>query len=128
MEFPMIDITLRKPDDFRDHPLIFNKFIFKRNVYQDHYYGRYYCDCTGQVYQVVGHVPTKSRFRILFGFLPGIYKEELVFKPKNKHLELEQIRAFVLEYATGYGDDQSAKDLKERIRAARNVRELLWGF
>lgn len=128
MEFPIIDITSRKLEDPDGHPLLLDEYIHKKGPFETHFKNRFYCDCNGQVYQAIDHIVQKKIRGGFFSFLPVVYIDYLVFQKVEMKLVVEQLRSFALDYIKGYQDDKSKRDLIDRVKTAKDIREILWGW
>ena len=106
IEYPIVAISKDKWKDIRGflypptlgHPDITSGQIVEFNkLYKD----QVFCDCKGDLYQVVDLKLPKKWWQYVFGFLPGVYTETLIFeKVSNNHMSVDLLKSYLITYLT----------------------------
>jgi hypothetical protein len=63
-------------------------------------------------------------------FLPGVYKETLIFRKTNKRIELDELKNVIIQGIKRFDSDDS-KEIKEKwireIKSSDNIKQILTG-
>ena len=129
MEFPIIDLTVEKWDFAVASPVSFseNTQTYRETKFIKYFYGRYYCDCQGVVYQVIAKEHVQSFWRSLFRFIPGVPKVKLVFVKTESRLGVEEVRHFILDRLESSDMLEHSLEWQEEIKNATDIKGLLFG-
>lgn len=78
---------------------LFDDFILTGSdkLFQQYFHNKIFCDSDGQLYKVIGKTLPAQIWRKIFKFLPNVYKVKLHFEKVNQRMEVEQLRAFILQ-------------------------------
>jgi hypothetical protein len=99
MKFPIINISESywSYDDLMEY-IRFNEYFYSSNqrLFERYALNKVFCDCDGQVYQVIGKIPPTQVWRKAFKFIPNVYKEKLVFQKTGRKLELDELRDYLI--------------------------------
>lgn len=107
----------------------YNDYIYTHNdiYFQKYYLHQQFCDCTGELFEVVGKTPPKSWWRRTFRFLPNVYREKLIHKSVG-HMDLERLRAFLHKQVSGMAQSDFDQEWLNHINKAQTHRELIDGM
>lgn len=130
MRFPLINISEEK---WNAEELIeyfdFDGYFYSSNteLYKRYIEGKEYCDCNGDVYQVVDKIPPKQWWRRVFRFIPDFYREKLIFKKTGKRLELDELRKYVSERVRDLSEDDFTRKWIFYLKNAASYEEVING-
>lgn len=129
MEFPLLNITDHdwNPEAVEGQ-LIFDRFIYvRREMFDEFYWDKFYCDCDGDVYKAVDVEPPTSLCRRFFYFLPMVYKSKLIFEKTELHLTVDQLRDFVINRISELPGDELNQKWIEQLKRAKIHRDIIDG-
>jgi len=132
MQFPLMNITHEgwsiKQDLDAFH--LIDPYIFTENEahYKEYFHNQYFCACDGEIYQVTGKTPPKTKWRHLLKWLPDVFKVKLQFQSTGKKIPLEELKNWMLARLEPMDkNDHWVQLWKAHIRTARSHKELIHG-
>ncbi|WP_431110769.1 hypothetical protein [Winogradskyella poriferorum] len=111
IEYPMIRVNSSTWIDYEELFPLFNGYMYatKDEVFKSYFFNKEFVDSKGNTFKVVDRIPTTNFFRKLFKFLPGVYREKLVFKRINKKLKLESFKEDIIRGIKKFDSDATKK-------------------
>jgi hypothetical protein len=129
MKFPILNISDKKWKDDEDITVYwqFDEYWYSPNedILRTYLYGKTFCDCHGNLFVATQIIPPTSFLRNTIKFLPMVYKCEIVFKPLNEQMPLEDLRQFMFDRISELGQDNFTNKWKEQIKNAKNHSEII---
>ena len=111
---------------------LFDEYMYssKEQIFQTYYFDKEFIDSKGTIFKVVGREPTQNIFRKWFNFLPGVYREKLVYKKIAKKIELNDFKEDVIRGIKRFNSD-ATKEISikwiDQIRNAKDFGEVING-
>jgi len=131
MNYPILNISEaswagRDPSDF----ILFDNFVFTKDesFYENYLVGKIFCDCNGELFEFEKRILPKERWRYLLGFLPGVFKVELIFGPTmRKRIKLDELKNYLVNRIGELENSEFNIKWIEFIKNGKSFDELIAG-
>ncbi|WP_299105872.1 hypothetical protein [uncultured Tenacibaculum sp.] len=132
IEYPLIRINSNTWIDSEELFPLFDGYIYSsdKQIFKTYFFNKEFIDSKGKIFKVVGSEPPQSIFRKWFKFLPGVYREKLIFKKISKKIELNHFKEDVIRGIKRFDSDATKEISLEwiaEIRDAKNFGEIING-
>jgi hypothetical protein len=128
MKFPLLCISIDRwiIDDLLEY-LDFDGFFYTsdKELFDRYANGKFYCDCKGMIYIVEGKVPPESWWRNTFKFIPNVYREKIIYRSIGKKIELEELRAYVIQKVTEMEHNEFKAQWMVSLQKAKSYQEII---
>ncbi|PHR86708.1 MAG: hypothetical protein COA80_19430 [Leeuwenhoekiella sp.] len=114
IKFPIIRINSRIITDSEELIPLWDNYMYssKPEIFKTYFLHKEFVDSKGQVFRVISRIPTDNHLRKIFKFLPGVYREKLVFEKVDKVLKLEEFKEDLIKGIKKFSSE-SSKEVEE---------------
>ncbi len=125
MQFPIVNIFEKwKNEDVLEY-ILFDPYIYTRSekLFDKYFRNKKFCDCKGDLYQVVGKNRNVPVWRRIFFFLPNVYRELLLFKKLEQSISLNEAKQLLKQHSCSL----NSVELENQFKNAKSFKELFDG-
>lgn len=132
IEYPLMRINSNTWVDSEELFPLFDQYIYssKKQIFETYFFDKEFIDSKGTLFKVIAREPTENILRKWFKFLPGVYREKLVFKKISKKIELNDFKEDVIRGIKKF-DSDATKEISIEwiadIRKAKDFGEIING-
>jgi len=127
MKFPLINIT-EEDWSFKDwlENIDFDGYFYTRDpvLFEKYAFRKRYCDCTGNMYEVVGKTPPTG-WRNYLRFLPYVYREKIEYLQTDKRMELSELRNYMVQKVEQLQDNPFQTEMISSLQAATTYEDIM---
>lgn len=79
----------------------------------------------GKIYKVLKKADLKEKWWNWLGFVPNLWKREIIFVPTGENWTVDELRCFLLDRISKLKADKHIEKWKSQIKTATNHSELI---
>ncbi|WP_405247049.1 hypothetical protein [Cellulophaga sp. Asnod2-G02] len=132
IEFPVIRINSKTWSDPEEAIPLETHYIYtpKTTIFNQFYLNKEVADCKGTIYKIIDRKQPDNFWRVIFSFIPGVYKAELVFQSTSKTITLTALKQDLIMGIKRFETEDTkniTKDWIAETESANSIREMLAG-
>jgi len=130
MKFPAANVSIRNWDKDEDYLvyILENEFIYTTDnkLYQKYFKDNLFVDSNGEIHRLTDR-KLPSSTRRFFSFIPNFCKVELLFRPTEGRMTIEEVRQHILAQLYILDNDKNKTEWIEKVKNAKIIEEIIFG-
>ncbi|TCI90598.1 hypothetical protein [Tenacibaculum sp. M341] len=125
IEYPLMRINSDTWIDYEELYPLFNQYMYasKKEIFETYFFNKEFIDSKGRLFKVIACEPTENILRKWFKFLPGVYRQKLIFEKTSKKIELHDFKEDVIRGIKKFTSEATKEISMEWIADIKNAKD-----